>query len=92
MSVIISAALEEIFRNELKVRTEGLTRSSRLINDVGFDSVKFARGMVAIADRLDVYLDEEDLLDCDTFGDLEDLIASKSDQVPQGAGVGMEMC
>jgi acyl carrier protein len=83
MSAIISTGLEEIFRDQLRVRTEGLTRDSRLVNDVGLDSVKFALGMVSIADRLGVFLDEEDLFDCDTVGDLEDLIASRSDQVRQ---------
>ncbi|WP_330233065.1 acyl carrier protein [Nocardia sp. NBC_00508] len=83
MSATISAGLEEIFRDELQVRTEGLTRDSHLVDDAGLDSVAFAVGMVSIEDRFGVRLDEEDLLDCDTVGDLEDLIASKLDQVPQ---------
>lgn len=83
MSATISAGLEEIFRDELQVRTEGLTRDSHLVDDVGLDSVAFAVGMVSIEERFGVRLDEEDLLDCDTVGDLEDLIASKSNQVRQ---------
>ena len=37
----------------------------------------FAVGMVAIEDRLGVALSEEELLTCDTVGDLEEAIAAK---------------
>jgi acyl carrier protein len=73
----VSAALEEILRDDLNVDTSRLTRDSRLIDDVGLDSVAFAVGMVAIEDKLGVALTEEDLLTCDTVGDLEDAILAK---------------
>lgn len=38
----------------------------------------FAVGMVAIEDRLGVALAEEDLLGCDTVGDLEAAILAKT--------------
>ncbi|PRC46820.1 acyl carrier protein, partial [Mycobacterium sp. ITM-2017-0098] len=62
----IGAALEEILRDDLNVDTGRITRDSRLIDDVGLDSVAFAVGMVAIEDKLGVALTEEDLLTCDT--------------------------
>ena len=55
-----------------------MTRDSRLIDDVGLDSVAFAVGMVAIEDRLGVALSEEDLLGCDTVGDLEAAILART--------------
>ena len=55
-----------------------VTRDSRVIDDVGLDSVAFAVGMVAIEDRLGVALSEEDLLGCDTVGDLEAAILAKA--------------
>jgi acyl carrier protein len=73
----ISAALEEILRDDLNVDTSRLTRDSRLIDDAGLDSVAFAVGMVAIEDKLGVALTEEDLLTCDTVGDLESAILAK---------------
>jgi acyl carrier protein len=73
----VSAALAEILRDDLNVDTTRLTRDSRLIDDVGMDSVAFAVGMVAIEDKLGIALSEEDLLTCDTVGDLEAAILAK---------------
>ena len=77
----VGAALEEILRDDLNVDTSRVTRESRLIDDVGLDSVAFAVGMVAIEDKIGVALSEEDLLTCDTVGDLEEAILAK---VPAG--------
>jgi acyl carrier protein len=74
----VSAALAEILRDDLNVDTTRVTRDSRLIDDVGLDSVAFAVGMVAIEDKLGVALSEEDLLTCDTVGDLEAAILAKA--------------
>ncbi|MGP4057121.1 acyl carrier protein [Mycobacterium sp. 4D054] len=74
----VSTALEEILRDDLNVDITRVTRDSRLIDDVGLDSVAFAVGMVAIEDKLGVVLSEEDLLTCDTVGDLERAILSKT--------------
>lgn len=73
----VSAALTEILRDDMNVDIRRITRQSRLIDDVGLDSVAFAVGMVAIEDKLGVALSEEDLLSCDTVGDLEDAILAK---------------
>lgn len=73
----VSAALEEILREDLNVDTSRLNRDSRLIDDAGLDSVAFAVGMVAIEDKLNVALTEEDLLTCNTVGDLEAAILAK---------------
>lgn len=73
----VGVALQEILRDDLNVDTSRITRESRLIDDVGLDSVAFAVGMVAIEDKLGVALTEEDLLTCDTVGDLEAAILAK---------------
>jgi acyl carrier protein len=77
----VNAALEAILRDDLNVDVSRISRDSRLIDDVGLDSVAFAVGMVAIEDKLGVALSEEDLLTCDTVGDLEAAILAK---VPAG--------
>jgi acyl carrier protein len=74
----VSVALAEILRDDMNVDIRRVTRESRLIDDVGLDSVAFAVGMVAIEDRLSVALTEEDLLSCDTVGDLEAAILAKA--------------
>jgi acyl carrier protein len=51
------------------------------VDDVGLDSVAFAVGMVAIDDKLGVAVSEQELLGCNTVGDLEDVIRAK---VPVG--------
>lgn len=73
----ISAVLAEILRDDMNVDTRRVTRESHLIDDVGLDSVAFAVGMVAIEDRLGAILSEEDLLSCNTVGELEDAILAK---------------
>jgi acyl carrier protein len=73
----VSAALEEILRDHLNVDTSRVTRDSRLVDDVGMDSVAFAVGMVAIEDKLGVVVNEQELLTCDTVGDLESVIRTK---------------
>jgi acyl carrier protein len=73
----ISIALAQIFRDDMNVDIGRITRESRLVDDVGLDSVAFAVGMVAIEDKLGVALSEEDLLSCETVGDLEAAILAK---------------
>lgn len=73
----VSAALQQILQNDLNIDPSRVTRDSRLIDDVGLDSVAFAVGIVAIEDKLGVKLSEQELLSCDTVGDLETAIRAK---------------
>jgi len=73
-----SAALTEILRDDLNIDVTRVTRESRLVDDVGLDSVAFAVGMVAIEDKLGVMVNEQELLGCDTVGDLERVIRAKA--------------
>jgi acyl carrier protein len=77
----VGAALIEILRDDLNIDVSRVTRESRLVDDVGLDSVAFAVGMVAIEDKLGVVVSEQELLGCDTVGDLENVIRAK---VPVG--------
>ena len=77
----VSAALIEILRDDLNVDVSRVAPESRLVDDVGLDSVAFAVGMVAIEDKLGVAVSEQELLGCDTVGDLENVIRAK---VPVG--------
>lgn len=74
----VDADLLSILRDELNVDPSRVTPDARLVDDVGLDSVAFAVGMVAIEERLGVSLSEEELLNCDTVGDLQAAIAAKS--------------
>jgi acyl carrier protein len=77
----VGAALTEILRDDLNIDVSRVNQESRLVDDVGLDSVAFAVGMVAIEDKLGVVISEQELLGCDTVGDLEDVIRAK---VPVG--------
>jgi acyl carrier protein len=77
----VSAALAEILRDDLNIDVSRLSPQSRLVDDVGLDSVAFAVGMVAIEDKLGVAVSEQELLGCDTVRDLENVIRAK---VPVG--------
>ena len=77
----VSVALIEILRDDLNIDVSRVTRESRLVDDVGLDSVAFAVGMVAIEDKLGAAVSEQELLGCDTVGDLENVIRAK---VPVG--------
>jgi acyl carrier protein len=73
----VSIALAEIFRDDMNVDVRRITPDSRLVEDVGLDSVAFAVGIVAIEDRIGVALAEEELFACETVADLEAAIAAK---------------
>ena len=73
----VNPQLVAILHEDLNIDVTRITRSSRLVDDVGMDSVAFAVGMVAIEDRLGASLDEEDLLNCETLGDLETIVLAK---------------
>ena len=77
----VGAALIEILRDDLNIDVSWVTQESRLVDDVGLDSVAFAVGMVAIEDKLGAAVSEQELLGCDTVGDLENVIRAK---VPVG--------
>jgi len=73
----VSSGLAAIMRDDMNVDITHATRESRLIDDLGLDSVAFTVGKVAIDDRFGVTLTEEDLLTSETVGDLEDAITAK---------------
>ena len=57
----VNPELLAILRDDLNIDVSRVSRDSRLVDDVGMDSVAFAVGMVAIEDRLGAALSEEDL-------------------------------
>ena len=73
----VNPELLAILRDDLNIDFSRVSRDSRLVDDVGMDSVAFAVGMVAIEDRLGAALSEEDLLSCETLGDLETAVLAK---------------
>jgi acyl carrier protein len=70
--------LVSILRDDLDLKFETVAPATRLIDDLGMDSVAFAQCLVAIEERFDVQLTEDDLLTCDTVGDLQTTIGEQA--------------
>jgi acyl carrier protein len=62
--------LIDIVRNDLAVDLPVIDGSSRLVADLGLDSVAFAVALVAIDERLGVRLSERELTECATVADV----------------------
>lgn len=89
MPVDIAEKLEQILREDLSVKASQITRDKLLIDDLGIDSVGFALGLVVIEEKLGVVLSEDQLLVCDSFGDLVDIVSfSRSESAEPGGPVG----
>jgi acyl carrier protein len=74
----VNDELVSILRDDLDLKCESVTATTRLIEDLGMDSVAFATGLVAIEERFGAQLTEEDLLTCKTVGDLQSAIDMKA--------------
>lgn len=70
----LRAALTDIVRNDLAVNLTVIDAASLLVADLGLDSVAFAVALLAIEERLGVKVSQRDLLECQTFGDVEALV------------------
>jgi acyl carrier protein len=68
------ATLLDILHSDLSVDPARVHVDSTLIGELGFDSVAFAIGVVAIEERFDLRVSEEKLFACETFGDVVQLI------------------
>jgi acyl carrier protein len=66
--------LIEILQNDLAVDTADLTPATRLIEDLGLDSVAFSVALVAIETRTGLMLSEASVASCRTVADLAALL------------------
>lgn len=73
----IESTLSEILTEDLDLPLEETNSSSRLVEDLGLDSVGFAIGVVSIEERLGVRLSEREMLETSTVGELVDLVRSR---------------
>ncbi|WP_166905496.1 acyl carrier protein [Mycobacterium sp. DL440] len=77
-SPAVSEGLVSILRDDLELPCQSLSTSTRLVDDLGMDSVSFAVGLVTIEEKFGVQLSEEDLITCRTVGDLQSVIDLRS--------------
>ncbi|BBX30306.1 acyl carrier protein [Mycolicibacterium alvei] len=74
----VSEGLVSILRDDLELPCQSLSANTRLVEDLGMDSVSFAVGLVTIEEKFGVQLSEEDLITCRTVGDLQSVIDLRS--------------
>lgn len=72
----VDGQLVNILRDDLGLDFESITVTTRLVDDLGMDSVAFAAILVAIEEKCGVQLSEEDLLSCMTVGDVQSAIGA----------------
>ncbi|OBB32260.1 acyl carrier protein [Mycolicibacterium peregrinum] len=77
-SPAVSDGLISILRDDLELSCQSLSASTRLVDDLGMDSVSFAVGLVTVEEKFGVQLSEEDLITCSTVGDLQSVIDQRS--------------
>ncbi|MGV9408868.1 acyl carrier protein [Nocardia sp. NPDC003693] len=77
MNTVIEKDLVEIVRDDLAVSLPDIDGTSRLIDDLGLDSVAFAVAIVAIEERLGVRLTEQELVNCATLSDVASAVAGR---------------
>lgn len=77
MSDQVEITLSEILTEDLDIPLDQASASSRLVEDLGLDSVGFAIGVVSIEERLGVRLSEREMLETSTVGELMDLVRSR---------------
>lgn len=82
MSSTIEKELIEIIRDDLAVNLPQISGASRLIADLGLDSVAFAVAIVAIEERLGVRLSEQELLGCVSVADVAAAVAGREADPP----------
>lgn len=74
----VTDGLVSILRDDLELPCQSLSATTRLVDDLGMDSVSFAVGLVSIEEKFGVQLSEEDLITCQTVGDLQSVIDRRS--------------
>lgn len=77
MTDLVHTELRGILSDDLDLPIEKVDGSSRLVDDLGLDSVAVAIGVVAIEERLGVALSEREIYESASVADLEQVIRTK---------------
>ncbi|MCA9775541.1 MAG: acyl carrier protein [Candidatus Eremiobacteraeota bacterium] len=75
-----TAQLIEKGLRELTSRDVGPITSDRRIDELGLDSVSTGELIIVLEDELDLFLDDQELVGLETFGDLGALIQKHKGQ------------
>lgn len=69
--------IAELLAEQLNIDKETITRDSRIIEDLHTDSLDMVEMLIALEDKYDITVPDEDAKNLDTIGKLADYVESK---------------
>lgn len=70
-------ALKEVLVEKLQVEADTVTEDANLFDDLGLDSIDLMTVVMAIEERFDIEVPDDELEDVTTIGQAADLLAAK---------------
>ncbi|MGI8427087.1 MAG: acyl carrier protein [Actinomycetota bacterium] len=70
-------ALKEVLVDKLKVEPDKVTREASLFNDLGLDSIDLMTAVMAVEERFNIEVADEELEKVTTLGEAADLLGQK---------------
>ena len=71
--------IKELLVEELSVNADDVTPTAELINDLGINSLELADLVLLCEERFDIVIEDEDVQNFVTVGDVVEYLASKVD-------------
>ena len=72
--------IKELLVEELSVNADDVTPSAELINDLGINSLELADLVLLCEERFDIVIEDDDVQNFITVGDVADYLSSKVDK------------
>lgn len=73
----VVTALKEVLVDKLQVEADTVTEDANLFDDLGLDSIDLMTVVMAIEERFDIEVPDEELEDVTTIGQAADLLSAK---------------
>lgn len=73
----VVTALKEVLVDKLQVEADTVTEDANLFDDLGLDSIDLMTVVMAIEERFEIEVPDEDLEDVTTIGQAADLLSAK---------------
>lgn len=73
----VVTALKEVLVDKLQVEADTVTEDANLFDDLGLDSIDLMTVVMAIEERFDIEVPDDELEDVTTIGQAADLLSAK---------------
>ncbi|MEX2587696.1 MAG: acyl carrier protein [Actinomycetota bacterium] len=73
----VVTALKEVLVEKLQVEADTITEDANLFDDLGLDSIDLMTVVMAIEERFNIEVPDDELEDVTTIGQAADLLAAK---------------